>query len=146
MYDAEEALSTGSAPEYASQHYCRGALQQGLVPLVLESLAKQDEGDDEVRVVIHVRRYLAKSHGLLPQSSLSGSTTHCSALSRCPSFALMVALQDEWTVSKAAAVCLCFLAECCGDDVFQLCLPFIQTNLSNPDWRYRDASVSSDSL
>eukprot|EP00730_Choanoeca_flexa_P020436 TRINITY_DN9980_c0_g1_i1.p1 TRINITY_DN9980_c0_g1~~TRINITY_DN9980_c0_g1_i1.p1 ORF type:complete len:885 (+),score=271.75 TRINITY_DN9980_c0_g1_i1:59-2713(+) len=94
LYDAEEARSTGQTTTVNSQHYCQGALQT-LIPLVLESLAKQDEDDDE----------------------------------------------DDWTVSKAAAVCLSFLAECCTDSVFQLCLPFIQNNMANPDWRYRDASV-----
>ena len=44
-------------------------------------------------------------------------------------------------VSKAAAVCLSFLAECCQDDVFTRCLPFIEANLESADWRHRDASV-----
>eukprot|EP00045_Choanoeca_perplexa_P016010 m.209945 g.209945 ORF g.209945 m.209945 type:complete len:108 (+) comp17142_c0_seq67:222-545(+) len=48
MYEAEEAASAGAAPEVSSQNYCQGALSHGLVPLVLDSLAKQDEGDDEV--------------------------------------------------------------------------------------------------
>merc|ERR1719502_477980 len=49
--------------------------------------------------------------------------------------------EDEFTVSKAAAVCLASLSECCGDPVFNACVPFVEQNLANSDWRFRDASV-----
>ena len=45
--DAEEAEAEGRTPENVCQHYCLGALD-GLLPSVLESLAKQEEDEDEV--------------------------------------------------------------------------------------------------
>lgn len=33
------------------------------------------------------------------------------------------------------------LASCCEDDVVQHVLPFVNTNVANPDWKFRDAAV-----
>ncbi|EGD72145.1 hypothetical protein PTSG_11556 [Salpingoeca rosetta] len=49
--------------------------------------------------------------------------------------------EDEWTVSKAAAVCLGIIAEVIKDAVVDPVLQFVQSNLGHEDWRYRDASI-----
>jgi importin subunit beta-1 len=49
--------------------------------------------------------------------------------------------EDEWNVAMAAATCLSLLAQCVQDNIVALVLPFVQTNIRNPDWRYREAAV-----
>uniref|UniRef100_A0A915Q5Z0 Importin N-terminal domain-containing protein n=1 Tax=Setaria digitata TaxID=48799 RepID=A0A915Q5Z0_9BILA len=44
--EAEEAREQGRAPENVSRHYARGALTH-LIPILTETLAKQEESDDE---------------------------------------------------------------------------------------------------
>ncbi|EJW85440.1 hypothetical protein WUBG_03649 [Wuchereria bancrofti] len=44
--EAEEAREQGRAPENVSRHYARGALTH-LIPILSETLAKQEESDDE---------------------------------------------------------------------------------------------------
>merc|ERR1719242_1761720 len=48
---------------------------------------------------------------------------------------------DDWNPCKAAGVCLMLLATCCEDDVVPHVLPFVKENITNNDWRYRDAAV-----
>ena len=48
---------------------------------------------------------------------------------------------DEWNPCKAAGVCLMLMATSCDDDVVPHVLPFVKVNISNPDWRFRDAGV-----
>lgn len=48
---------------------------------------------------------------------------------------------DDWSPCKAAGVCIMLLSTCCFEKIVPHVLPFINTNISNPDWRYRDASV-----
>ncbi|XP_050418166.1 importin subunit beta-1 isoform X2 [Patella vulgata] len=50
---------------------------------------------------------------------------------------------DEWNPCKAAGVCLMLMATCCEDDIVGHVLPFVQENIRNQDWRYRDAAVMS---
>ena len=33
------------------------------------------------------------------------------------------------------------MATCCEDDIIKEVLPFVKDNISNPDWRFRDAAV-----
>lgn len=49
--------------------------------------------------------------------------------------------EDEWNPSKAAGVCLMLLATCCENDIIPHVVPFINEQISNADWRYRDAAV-----
>ncbi|ESP02229.1 hypothetical protein LOTGIDRAFT_199879 [Lottia gigantea] len=48
---------------------------------------------------------------------------------------------DEWNPCKAAGVCLMLMATCCDDDIVAHVLPFVQENIRNQDWRFRDAAV-----
>lgn len=43
---------------------------------------------------------------------------------------------DDWTPAKAAGVCIMLLAQCTGDSIVQIILPFIQQHLKDADWRY----------
>lgn len=43
---------------------------------------------------------------------------------------------DDWNPAKAAGVCIMLLAQCTGDSIVELILPFIQQHLKNPNWRY----------
>ncbi|KAK3747939.1 hypothetical protein RRG08_041776 [Elysia crispata] len=92
--ELSEAAEQGRPPERTSMFYAKGALQY-LVPILLVTLTKQEECDDD----------------------------------------------DEWNPCKAAGVCLMLMATCCEDDVVGFVLPFVQSNITNEDWRYRDAAV-----
>jgi importin subunit beta-1 len=47
---------------------------------------------------------------------------------------------DEWTPSMAAATCLQLLAGVVSSAIVPQVLPFIQENIQNPDWRFRETS------
>lgn len=47
---------------------------------------------------------------------------------------------DEWTPSMAGGTCLQLLASVGGSGIVPHVLPFIQDNITSPDWRYRETS------
>lgn len=51
------------------------------------------------------------------------------------------ASEDEWNVSMAAGTCLALLAQCVGDGIVTPIIPFVESNIKSPDWRYREAAV-----
>lgn len=51
--------------------------------------------------------------------------------------------EDEWNVSMAAATCLSLFAQCVRDAIVPHIVPFVETNIQNNDWRYREAAVMS---
>ncbi|CAF0944344.1 unnamed protein product [Brachionus calyciflorus] len=48
---------------------------------------------------------------------------------------------DDWNPCKAAGVCLMLLASCVEDDILQHVMPFINDNIKNPNWQFREAAV-----
>ncbi|KAK9448198.1 armadillo-type protein [Limtongia smithiae] len=48
---------------------------------------------------------------------------------------------DEWNISMAAAACLQLFAEDTGSAVVNLTLQFVEQNISQEDWRKREAAV-----
>ncbi|KAJ4842329.1 Importin subunit beta-1 [Turnera subulata] len=69
----------------------------GLVPMLLETLLKQEEDQD----------------------------------------------QDEgtWNIAMAGGTCLGLVARTVGDDIVPLVMPFIEENITKPDWRQREAAT-----
>jgi importin subunit beta-1 len=49
--------------------------------------------------------------------------------------------EDEWNVSMAAGTCLSFLAQAVHDAIVPMVIPFIEANIKNPDWHFREAAV-----
>ncbi|KAI0033513.1 karyopherin Kap95 [Vararia minispora EC-137] len=49
--------------------------------------------------------------------------------------------EDEWDVSMAAGTCLGFLAQAVHDSIVPMVIPFIEANIKNPDWHFREAAV-----
>ena len=51
--------------------------------------------------------------------------------------------QDEgaWNIAMAGGTCLGLVARTVGDDVVPLVMPFIEENISKPDWRQREAAT-----
>lgn len=49
--------------------------------------------------------------------------------------------EDDWNPSKAAGVCLMLLASCCEDMIVDHIRPFVEREISSPDWKRRDAAV-----
>jgi importin subunit beta-1 len=47
---------------------------------------------------------------------------------------------DEWTPSMAAATCLQLLASVASSAIVPHVLPFVQENIVNPDWRFRETA------
>jgi len=94
--EAEEAEEEGRTPDNFSRFYAKGALQY-IMPILQETLAKQEDFDDE----------------------------------------------DDWNPSKAAGMCVSLLASCCKNDVIPYTLPFVETNIKNQDWRFREAAMQA---
>lgn len=51
------------------------------------------------------------------------------------------ASDDEWNVSMAAGTCLALLAQCVGDSIVTPIIPFVEGNIKNEDWHFREAAV-----
>ncbi|KAI5475715.1 hypothetical protein MNV49_001008 [Pseudohyphozyma bogoriensis] len=51
------------------------------------------------------------------------------------------ATEDEWNVSMAAGTCLALLAQCVGDAIVTSIIPFVESNIKNADWHFREAAV-----
>lgn len=51
--------------------------------------------------------------------------------------------EDDWNPCKAAGVCLMLLASCCEGDIVPHILPFVNDNIKNSNWRFRDAALMS---
>ncbi|CAN0876315.1 Importin subunit beta-1 [Linum grandiflorum] len=51
--------------------------------------------------------------------------------------------QDEgaWNIAMAGGTCLYLVARTVGDDVVPLVMPFIEQNITKPDWRQREAAT-----
>ncbi|KAM7273001.1 hypothetical protein ACFE04_027665 [Oxalis oulophora] len=51
--------------------------------------------------------------------------------------------QDEgaWNIAMAGGTCLGLVARTVGDDIVPLVMPFIEENISKPDWRQREAAT-----
>ncbi|VVC34796.1 Armadillo-type fold,Armadillo-like helical,Importin-beta, N-terminal domain [Cinara cedri] len=49
--------------------------------------------------------------------------------------------EDDWNSCKSAGVCIILLSTCCQRNIVPHVIPFINENIINPDWRYRDASI-----
>ncbi|XP_065178796.1 importin subunit beta-1-like [Sycon ciliatum] len=49
--------------------------------------------------------------------------------------------EDAWKPNKAASVCLMLMATCCEDDIVNRVLPFVTSNVTNEDWKFREAAL-----
>ncbi|KAE8077668.1 hypothetical protein FH972_016211 [Carpinus fangiana] len=51
--------------------------------------------------------------------------------------------QDEgaWNIAMAGGTCLGLVARTVGDDIVPLVMPFIEENITKPDWRHREAAT-----
>ncbi|KAJ8751939.1 hypothetical protein K2173_000685 [Erythroxylum novogranatense] len=51
--------------------------------------------------------------------------------------------QDEgaWNIAMAGGTCLGLIARTVGDDIVPLVMPFIEENITKPDWRQREAAT-----
>mmetsp|Transcript_16497 Transcript_16497/g.27260 ORF Transcript_16497/g.27260 Transcript_16497/m.27260 type:complete len:855 (+) Transcript_16497:110-2674(+) len=94
--EAEEAMDNNETPERSSKQFIKGALKY-LVPLLLETMTRQEEDQDE----------------------------------------------DAWNVSMAAGTCLALVANTVGSEVVQYVMPFVQQNIKNPDWHFRESATLS---
>eukprot|EP01127_Copromyxa_protea_P013091 TRINITY_DN3485_c0_g1_i1.p1 TRINITY_DN3485_c0_g1~~TRINITY_DN3485_c0_g1_i1.p1 ORF type:complete len:861 (+),score=238.86 TRINITY_DN3485_c0_g1_i1:44-2626(+) len=48
---------------------------------------------------------------------------------------------DDWTVNMAAGVCLASVAQVVKDDVVPHVMPFVEANITSPDWKLKEAAV-----
>lgn len=53
------------------------------------------------------------------------------------------ATEEDWNIAMAAGSCLKLLSLAVMDPIVPIVLPFIQLNIANPDWRYREAALLS---
>eukprot|EP00245_Coleochaete_scutata_P006394 TRINITY_DN20827_c0_g1_i1.p1 TRINITY_DN20827_c0_g1~~TRINITY_DN20827_c0_g1_i1.p1 ORF type:complete len:875 (-),score=236.69 TRINITY_DN20827_c0_g1_i1:663-3287(-) len=82
--------------EFKNYQFIKQALP-ALVPMLLETLTKQEEGQDTDEGV--------------------------------------------WNLAMAGGTCLGLVARTVGDDIVQLVMPYVQENISKPDWRCREAAT-----
>lgn len=50
---------------------------------------------------------------------------------------------DEWNIALAAAQCLDFVASTIGDKVVDMVVPFVSANVTNANWRFKDAAITA---
>lgn len=121
QYELEDAQSVGTTPERTSCYYTRGALE-ALLPELLECLTKQVRRAVAGRVAGRVALY---AHLLSAPGKLQPSGAAVAQLPPPPQTSSSPPQEededeDEWTISKAAAVCLDLVAQCCGDMALQV--------------------------
>ncbi|KAJ1939038.1 karyopherin Kap95, partial [Linderina macrospora] len=51
--------------------------------------------------------------------------------------------EDEWNVAMAAATCLSLIAQTVENNIVPPVIPFIEQNIRNQDWHFREAAVMS---
>ncbi|CEH12917.1 karyopherin kap95 [Ceraceosorus bombacis] len=51
------------------------------------------------------------------------------------------AVDDDWTVAKAASAAVQGLSDATTDEIVALVIPFIEQNIQSPEWNSRDAAV-----
>lgn len=51
------------------------------------------------------------------------------------------ATEDEWNVSMSAGTCLSLLAQTVNDAIVVPIIPFVESNIRNTDWHFREAAV-----
>ncbi|KAF9209269.1 karyopherin beta [Haplosporangium sp. Z 27] len=49
--------------------------------------------------------------------------------------------EDDWNLSMAAGTCLSLTAQCVGDSIVGPVIQFVEANIRNAQWQYREASV-----
>ena len=49
--------------------------------------------------------------------------------------------EDEWNISMSASYCLGALAQSVQDPIVAAVMPFIESNIANQDWHFREAAV-----
>ncbi|PKU70398.1 importin subunit beta-1 isoform X2 [Dendrobium catenatum] len=49
--------------------------------------------------------------------------------------------EGAWNIAMAGGTCLGLVARTVGDDIVPLVMPFIEENISKPDWRQREAAT-----
>jgi importin subunit beta-1 len=49
--------------------------------------------------------------------------------------------EDDWNPAMAAGTCLSLFAACVGDFIVQHVVGFVEGNIRNADWRFREAAV-----
>lgn len=90
-----EVLESGDSDAPHSQFILKAL--PTLVPMLLETLLKQDEDQDQ-------------EDGI-------------------------------WNLAMAGGTCLCLVARTVGDAIVPLVMPFVESNISKPDWRSREAAT-----
>ena len=49
--------------------------------------------------------------------------------------------EDDWNPAMAAGTCLSLFAQCVHQEIVPPVVPFVEQNIRNPDWRFREAAV-----
>ncbi|KAF9971460.1 karyopherin beta [Actinomortierella ambigua] len=49
--------------------------------------------------------------------------------------------EDDWNLSMAAGTCLALTAQCVGDAIVTPVIQFVEANIHNAEWQYREAAV-----
>ncbi|KAG0300028.1 karyopherin beta [Dissophora globulifera] len=49
--------------------------------------------------------------------------------------------EDDWNLSMAAGTCLSLTAQCVGDPIVPPVIQFVEANIRNSEWQFREASV-----
>ncbi|KAL3680557.1 hypothetical protein R1sor_023513 [Riccia sorocarpa] len=49
--------------------------------------------------------------------------------------------EGAWNLAMAGGTCLGLVARTVGDDIVPLVMPYVQENVSKPEWRYREAAT-----
>eukprot|EP00051_Salpingoeca_urceolata_P028386 m.486569 g.486569 ORF g.486569 m.486569 type:complete len:883 (+) comp24499_c0_seq1:219-2867(+) len=119
------------------------AMESGTPEVVLQGIEFwSNVCDEEIELEIQLEECAPNPPPMASQHYMQGALSHV-----LPVVVKLLAQQtehddeDEWTVSKAAAVCVSCIAQLTKNSVFEFVMPFVQGNIANPNWQFRDAAL-----
>lgn len=103
--------------------------------------------DCEMAILDDIREGITTENGTLPQC-LNIVEQAASALLPFILEAMTKQAEDiddteDWNIALAAAACLDYIASTIGDKVVDAVIPFISANVTNANWRLKDAAITA---
>lgn len=150
-----QAASFGCLCKIMSQYYgyMKHYMEQALYALTISTMKSQNDKVASMAVefwstICEEEIDIAYELSQFPQSPFQSYNFALSSLKEVvPNLLILLTRQnedpedDDWNVSMSAGACLQLFAQNCGNHILEPVLEFVEQNITNENWRYREAAV-----